>query len=82
MKRLLVLLVLACAPTSVQADPPKTHEILSNRPSGFWTSNAPAVGGAYRWRLLGLGVVIAAVTGYGIVRLIRSAKADRRSSVK
>ena len=77
MKRLLVLLALALAPASVQADPPKTHEILSQRPSGFWTSNAPAVGGAYRWRLLGLGVVIAGITAYGIVRLIRRANAER-----
>ena len=77
MKRLLVLLALALAPASVLADPPKSHEILSQRPSGFWTSNAPAVGGAYRWRLLGLGVVIAAVTGYGMLRLIRRANAER-----
>lgn len=59
------------------AEPPTTHEILTERPSGFWTSNRPAVGGAYRWRLLGLGVVIAAVTGYGMLRLIRRANAER-----
>jgi len=82
MKRLLVLLVLAFAPASVQADPPKTHEILSQRPSGFWTSNRPAVGGAYRWRLLALGVVIAGVTGYAIVRMIRRANAERQSQLK
>jgi hypothetical protein len=80
MKRLVLLplvIALAAAPSVAVGDPPKTHEILSQRPSGFWTSNAPAVGGAYRWRLLGLGVVIAAVTGYGIVRLIRRANAER-----
>lgn len=66
---------LAAPPAS--AEPPNTHEILSERPSGFWTSNRPAVGGAYRWRLLGLGVVIAAVTGYGMLRLIRRANAER-----
>jgi hypothetical protein len=64
-------------PPAAGAEPPTTHEILSNRPSGFWTSNRPAVGGAYRWRLLGLGVVIAAITGYGMLRLVRRANAER-----
>jgi hypothetical protein len=70
-------LALAIAAPAAGAEPPTTHEILSNRPSGFWTSNRPAVGGAYRWRLLGLGVVIAAVTGYGMLRLVRRASAER-----
>ena len=65
----------AVSPAS--AEPPNTHEVLTERPSGFWTSNRPAVGGAYRWRLLGLGLVIAAVTGYGMLRLIRRANAER-----
>lgn len=59
------------------AEPPTTHEIIYTRPSGFWTSNRPAVGGAYRWRLLGIGVVIAAITGYGMLRLVRRANAER-----
>ena len=63
------------APAS--AEPPRTHEILTEKPSGFWTSNRPAVGGAYRWRLLGIGVVLVAVTGYGMLRLIRRANAER-----
>jgi hypothetical protein len=62
---------------AAHAEPPNTHEILSERPSGFWTSNRPAVGGAYRWRLLGIGVVIAVVTGYGMLRLVRRANAER-----
>ena len=65
------------APPAAHAEPPNTHEILTERPSGFWTSNRPAVGGAYRWRLLGIGVVIAAVTGYGMLRLVRRANAER-----
>jgi len=69
----------AAQPAVAGAEPPKTHEILSNRPSGFWTSNRPAVGGAYRWRLLGIGVVIAAITGYGMLRLVRRANAERAS---
>lgn len=66
---------------SASAEPPRPHEheILSNRPSGFWTSNAPAVNGAYRYRLLGIGVVIAAITGYGMLRLVKRANADREA---
>jgi hypothetical protein len=61
----------------VLAEPPteeRPHEILSERPSGFWTSNRPAVGGAYKYRLLGIGVVIAGITGYLMIRLIKNAK--------
>jgi hypothetical protein len=68
---------LAVPAAVASAEPPNTHEILTERPSGFWTSNRPAVGGAYRWRLLGLGVAIAAVTGYGMLRLVRRANAER-----
>lgn len=61
----------------VSAEPPHTHEYLTERPSGFWTSNVPAVGGAYRYRLLGIGVVIAAGMGFFMVRLIKKANAER-----
>jgi len=70
-------LALGVAAPAVSAEPPTTHEILSEKPSGFWTSNRPAVGGAYRWRLLGIGVVLVAVTGLGMLRLIRRANAER-----
>jgi hypothetical protein len=53
------------------------HEILSDRPSGFWTSNRPAVGGAYRWRLLGLGVAITLGMGLVTWRLLRRASSQR-----
>ena len=69
----------AAWPAAAGAEPPNTHEILSARPSGFWTSNRPAVGGAYRWRLLGIGVAIAAITGLGMLRLVRRASAERAS---
>jgi hypothetical protein len=72
-----VMLGLSGLATVAAAEPPTTHEVLQHRPSGFWTSNRPAVGGAYRWRLLGLGVVIGAVTGYGMLRLVRRANAER-----
>ncbi|HMG57626.1 MAG TPA: hypothetical protein VK601_29200 [Kofleriaceae bacterium] len=77
---LALALALAGAASPALAEPPTTHEVLSERPSGFWTSNRPAVGGAYRWRLLGLGVVIAALTGYGMLRLVRRASAERASA--
>jgi hypothetical protein len=80
-RRLVVLfglvLALGVAAPIAGAEPPNTHEILYTRPSGFWTSNRPAVGGAYRWRLLGIGVVIMAITGYGMLRLVKRASADR-----
>jgi hypothetical protein len=72
-----ISLALAAVAPSAGAEPPNTHEILYTRPSGFWTSNRPAVGGAYRWRLLGIGVVIAGLTGYGMLRLVRRANAER-----
>jgi hypothetical protein len=70
-------LALAGAAPLASAEPPNTHEIIYTRPSGFWTSNRPAVGGAYRWRLLGIGVVVGAVTGYAMLRLVRRANAER-----
>jgi len=72
-----VAIALAVAAPAARAEPPTTHEIIYARPSGFWTSNRPAVGGAYRWRLLGLGVVVAALTGYMMVRLVKRANAER-----
>ncbi len=74
----MLAVVLAVAPmTAAFADPPQTHEILSERPSGFWTSNRPAVGGAYRYRLLGIGVAIAGIMGLVMVRIVKRANADR-----
>jgi hypothetical protein len=83
MRRLLLAVVLAAvAPGSARAEPPNTHEILYNRPSGFWTSNRPAVGGAYRYRLLLIGVVIAGITGYMVLRVVRRANAERAERVE
>lgn len=68
---------LAAAAPVASAEPPTTHEIIYARPSGFWTSNRPAVGGAYRWRLLGIGVVLIGLTGYLMLRLVKRANAER-----
>lgn len=47
--------------------------------SGFWTSRAPAKGGAYRWRLLGIGVALVGITGFVMLRLVKKASSDRAS---
>jgi hypothetical protein len=70
-------IALGVAAPVASAEPPTTHQMLSDRPSGFWTSNRPAVGGAYRYRLLGLGCAIALGTGLLTWRLIKRANAAR-----
>lgn len=78
---LVVALALAGATVApAAAEPPTTHEVIYTRPSGFWTSTRPAVGGAYRWRLLGIGVALAAVTGLGMLKLVRRANAQRAAA--
>ncbi len=78
MKRWLLVIAIALgAASAAYAEPPTTHEIIYNRPSGFWTSNRPAVGGAYRYRLLLLGVGVAGLTGYLTWRLVKRTSARR-----
>ncbi len=92
MRRFVVVLVLAASfgvgvADALAADPPPeqparteaTHEILSERPSGFWTSNTPAQNGAYRYRLLGIGIVLGTITAFLMVRMIKRANAHRRA---
>ena len=55
----------------------RQREQLTARPSGFWTSNRPAVGGAYRWRMLGMGALVLAITAFFVVRLLRKISAAR-----
>jgi hypothetical protein len=74
---LLGLSIAAFAPTPAGAEPPTTHEILNERPSGFWTSNRPAINGAYRYRLLLIGLGVLGVTTYFVVRALRRASAER-----
>jgi hypothetical protein len=75
-RRLVVAFVLALmfglASAAAWAEPPNTHEILTEKPSGFWTSNRPAVGGAYRYRLMAIGGGIAAIMGFVIWRVIKN----------
>jgi hypothetical protein len=56
--------------------PPPTMEVAT-RPSGFWTNPRPAIGGAYRYRLLGVGCVVALGMGLLIRRVIRNANRER-----
>ena len=84
--RALVLGFLVCfglvAP--VLADPPSTsaHEqIEQSKPSGFWGKGDRGPG-AYRWKLLGIGVALVGVTGFLMLRLVKRANADRATRAR
>ena len=84
--RALVLGFLVCfglvAP--VLADPPSTdahQQIEQSKPSGFWGRGERGPG-SYRWKLLGIGVVIAGIAGIGMLRLVRRANAERDASAR
>jgi len=83
MRRLVVAISFALAlgvgGLAAADEPPRSRprEVLRERPSGFWTSNRPAEGGAYRWRLLGIGGGLVLVTGLVMWRLVRRASAQR-----
>lgn len=47
------------------------YEPVLRKPSGFWTSGRPAVGGAYRYRLLGIGTGVMLVTAGVMIWVIR-----------
>lgn len=60
----------------------KEHEIQMQNwsgPSGFWTSPHKSTGGAYRYRMMGIGAVLLIGTGWFMVRLLRRASAERAS---
>ncbi len=63
------------APAAEQAAQPVTvmrePERLQHKPSGFWTSGRPAVGGAYRYRLLGVGAAVLVLTAIVMVWVVR-----------
>lgn len=66
----------AAAPAPWTQDPePGSHqrkpEVRTGAPSGFWTSTRPARGGAYRWRILGCGAAVLAITIFFVVRTLR-----------
>jgi hypothetical protein len=55
-------------------------EHLTARPSGFWTSNRPAVGGAYRYRIMGMGAIVLLITIFFLRRMLRRVSATRTTS--
>lgn len=52
-------------------------EVRRGGPSGFWTSSRPAEGGAYRYRILGMGVAAFAITAFFVFRMLRRVSAQR-----
>ena len=79
MRRLVFLFAFAMATPMAAAEPPHhgDHEYLNERPSGFWTSNAPALNGAYKYRLLGVGCAVALLTGWLTWRLVKNTRPRR-----
>lgn len=78
----------APAPTAAPAPPAdptaplpgsimRRPEHLYARPSGFWTSNRPARGGAYRYRMLAVGVGVLGVAVFFLARMLRRVSRDR-----
>lgn len=82
MRRLVMIVALALGGGIASAEPPTTHEIIYTRPSGFWTSNRPAENGSYRYRLLGIGVAIAGIMGFVMLRLIKKANNTPRPDIE
>ena len=83
-KQLVLAIVLAWTGLAAAQSQPqqRQREVLRERPSGFWTSNRPAEGGAYKWRLLGIGVVLAGVTGIVLLRVMRAARESREARIR
>jgi hypothetical protein len=76
MRRVLLLLVVSACSSVGEAPHHGEHEILSNRPSGFWTSNAPAIGGAYKYNLMLVGLGVLAITAFFTIRLLRKSRSN------
>lgn len=67
-------LVMSPGPPHEAQGPVTTYQ----QPSGFWTSNRPATNGAYRYRLLGIGVALMGATGLVMLLLVGKANAHRK----
>ncbi len=52
-------------------------EVLTQRPSGFWTSTRPADGARYRWRIMAAGLTVLAITGGLLFLKLRRVSAER-----
>ena len=64
-------------PTEAQMQQQMNEQTRTGR-SGFWTSPYPAQHGAYRYRLLILGVGIASIMGFTAWRLVKRTQPPRR----
>ena len=78
MKRLVLALSLAAAasPAVAVAGDEADAQHVGGR-SGFWSTPKPPGAGAYRWRLLYVGLGLAALSGGTMVLLVRRANAQR-----
>ncbi len=81
MRRLAFALILGLSAVA-SAEPPTTHEVIYARPSGFWTSNRPAVGGAYRYRMLLIGLGASLLTGILTWRMVKRVNRDRAAKFR
>ena len=70
-----IVLALWASPGSPSQVTEPTKEY--RRPSGFWTSTRPATNGAYRYRLLGIGIALIGATGAAMVLLVGRASTTR-----
>lgn len=62
--------------------PPTAGEMTQNpKPSGFWGKGERGPG-AYRWKLLGIGVGLVAITGFVMLRMVRRASAERAARAR
>ncbi len=86
MRQLVLWFVLAFAAPAYAQQAPMTENPQTKSdwkgPSGFWTNPHPAKGGAYRWRMMAIGGVLFAVTGYAMLRMVKKANAERASRAR
>jgi hypothetical protein len=75
-----LLLAITMAMAMVMGAPSAHAQSNDDQPRGrssFWGSSEPSPHGAYRWRLLGIGIAVLGVTGLVMVRLVRRANKER-----
>ncbi len=64
------------------AAPPAAGQMIQQpKPSGFW-GRGDRGPGAYRWKLLGIGVGLVAITGFVMLRMVRRANAERAARAR
>jgi len=58
-------------PPPASSREPGKPEYMNTKTSGFGLPNVPARGGAYRYRLMGIGAGVLAITAFFTVRYLR-----------